>query len=489
MPAPFTPLWINGQPRPSSTNETFEVRNPYTHELVGTAASASSQDCKDAVDAAAKAFVTWENTPIPQRREVLLKAADALASDKFKKAVIDAGKQETATIDLWVNANWAATVQALRTAAGFVNELKGETFVSGAVPGAQVFVQRRAIGVIFSIAPWNVPLNLSVRAVATPLICGNTVVLKSSEFSPRSQAIVAEIFQEAGLPAGVLNFINMSRESAPGLTAEIIANPHVRKINFTGSDRVGKIIAAEAAKYLKPCVFELGGKAPAVVLNDADIDEAARAISFGAMLHSGQVCMSTERVIVQKGAAQALKDTVASYCKTLKAGDPTTDSTAKLGALFTEGSAENVIKLVKEAKEAGADVFLGDFKREGSVVQPHLISGVKPGMRAWDQESFGPVIVFAEVDTADEAVELANSSEYTLVSSVWTKDIYTAFDVAARIRAGYSNINGTTMHVEPLASHMGLGGATGYGRFDIDAFTHKRTVVLHPAHRKYPLVG
>lgn len=485
---PFTPLIINGQQVPSSTNATFDVRNSFSGKVVGQSASASSEDCKAAVEAAATAFKTWEHTTFEERRAIFLKAADIVSTSAFKDKVVQAVREETASTESWGVFNWAVAAGLLRTYADCVNQLVGQTLPS-AVSGGKLETQRKAIGVVLAIAPWNAPFVLALRAVGIPLICGNTVVLKSSEYSPRTIALVVELLQEAGLPNGVLNFVSMSRETAPTLTAELIAHPLVRKINFTGSDRIGRIIAVEAAKHLKPCVLELGGKAPVIVLDDADIPQAAQAITWGSMLHSGQICMSTERVIVQKGVSAALISAVEDLCKTLKAGDGATGSTAKLSALFTEGSAENVLGLVREAVSSGAELLLGNLQREGAVVQPHLVKGVNPGMRLWHTETFGPVVVFAEVDTIDEAIDLANASDYdySLTSSVWTSNIYSAQTVVARLRAGYININGATIHSEPLAGLRGIGGGSGYGNFDVENFTNLCVVVTHPLGREYRL--
>ncbi|KAF5380183.1 hypothetical protein D9615_006180 [Tricholomella constricta] len=477
---PLTPLYIDGQWTRASTGSTFDVSNPASGQTVGHSASASSADCRAAISSAARAFEAWERTSHAERRAVFLRAADLVEGEKYREKIRETMQAETAAVEYWCTYNWASAANVLRTAAGFLNEMGGETLPS-AVPGAKVETHRRAMGVILSIAPWNAPFTLSLRAIAIPIICGNTVVLKSSEYSPRSQAAVVELFHEAGLPKGVLNYVSMAREDAPALTAELIAHPMVRKINFTGSDRVGRIIAIEAAKYLKPCVLELGGKAPVVVLDDADVGEAAKAIVYGAMAHSGQICMSSERVIVQSGVAPRLVPAVRELCTKLGAG-------AELSALFTPGSAENVVGVVREAVDAGAELLLGDMTAEGAVVKPHLVKGVKPGMRIWDRESFGPVVGFAVVDTVEEAIGLANASEYSLTASVWTSNVYLAQTVASAIRAGFVNINGATVHSEPLAGLRGLGGASGYGRFDVDSFTDVRVVVTHPAGRKYPLV-
>ncbi|KAJ7056218.1 Aldehyde/histidinol dehydrogenase [Mycena amicta] len=480
--APFTPLFIDGKHVSASNGATFDVLNVSTKAVVGTSASASSTDCTAAVEAAARAFKTWEHTTPYYRRDILLKTADLLATEAWRKRIVETEMEETNCSVGWATQGYAGTVGLLRTVASYANDLVGKSFMSHTVPGMQCVMEQRAMGVIFGIAPWNAPFTLSIRAIAIPLICGNTVVLKSSEFTPRTQSLTAEVFHEAGLPAGVLNYISMARESSPELTAQIIAHPAVRKINFTGSDRVGRIIATEAAKHLKPTVLELGGKAPAVVLADAPIADAANAIVYGAMLHSGQICMSTERVIVERAAAEPLLQQIKTLSASL-AGNQT-----KIGPLFTETSAQNVIEMIGEAREGGATVLMGDVARDGAILRPHVISGVKPGMRLWDRESFGPVIAFAIVDNPEEAVELANATTYSLSASLWTRDMYTAQRLAPMIRSGYTNVNGPTFHSEPLISVAGLGGSSGYGHFGIEDFTDKRVVAIHPLGREFPFL-
>ncbi|KAF8189363.1 Aldehyde/histidinol dehydrogenase [Pholiota molesta] len=482
----LTQLYINGNYGPSSSGETFEIHNPFSGQVVGTAASASSADGKAAVDAAAKAFKTWEHSSPNDRRDIFLRAATLLESDKYRAKVAQCMAEEVAAPLYWSMFNIMGSANLLRTQAGMVERLKGEIFPSGTVPGAQVISQRRAMGVVFCIAPWNAPITLTVRAIASPLIAGNTIVLKPSETTPRSQSIVVELMEEAGLPAGVLNFLPMSREGTAALTAEIIGNPLVRNVNFTGGDRVGKIIAMEAAKHLKPCILELGGKSPAVVLNDANIAEAAKGLVFGALANSGQICMSTERVIVQSGIAEELISQIKGLCESIKVGDTTTERTAPVGALFTESLAENIVGMIREAQASGAEVILGDTNRKKSVLVPHLIRNVKPGMRLWDRETFGPVMVFAVADTVDEAVDLANASDYSLAASLWTGDIFAGQAIASRIRAGCTSINGPTLHSEPADGLVGLGGASGYGRFHIENFTDRRSIIIHPSGRKYP---
>ncbi|KAI0642107.1 aldehyde dehydrogenase [Trametes meyenii] len=487
MPPPFTPLYIDGEWRPSSTGATFDVRNPTSGNIVGTAAAATPEDCAAAVQAAARAFKTWEHSHLSVRRDILLKASDFLTAkgDEIRAAL----REETAGTDdwLWVNYEWS--VDQMRDIASVTMRLRGETAPS-IIPGGQAITQRRAIGPILSIVPWNAPMILCLRAVAVPIVCGNTVVLKTSEMSPRMQAILVEAFAKAGLPAGVLNCLSTSKEDAAARTTELIANPAIRKVNFTGSDVTGRLIAIEAAKYLKPCVLELGGKAPVVVLDDADIPRAARAITSSALLHSGQICMSTERVIVQRAVADVLLRHLQGLFSRIKAGDPHADPSAHIGAVFNQGSAENAINMIKDAVKDGAKVLVGDLTRQGAILQPHLVVDAKPGMRIWDRETFAPVVILAVADTVDEVIDLANASDYSLISAVWTKNVHKAFDVAARLRAGTSNINGPTVHVEPMRENGGLGGSTGYGLFMIDDWTQLRMIVLHPEQEPpYPVTA
>ncbi|KAI0731464.1 Aldehyde/histidinol dehydrogenase [Fomitopsis betulina] len=455
---PFTGLFIDGQYRPASDNGTYEVHNPFTREVVGHAAAATAKDCKDAVDSAARAYKTWENSPLSVRRDVFLKASELLNTDKWKKKVTEALQQEVSATDFMVIFNFFLSTNGLRVDAGAIDQLKGEAYVS-MLPGGQVTTQRRAMGVIYAISPWNVPTALTIRAFAVPIVCGNTVVLKTSESSPRSQTLMAELLHEAGLPNGVLNIISTRRVDSPPRSAEIIAHPAVRKIN---------------------------------VLEDADIDRAARAITSSALMNSGQICMSTERVIVMRKVGPALVAALKTHFSKLKAGGPG----APLSALFTEASAQRFVGLLDEALSKGAKLIVGDREAKGGVVQPHIVTDVSADMRIWNEESFAPNIILHQVDTVDEAIEYANKSDYSLMAAVWTKDVYHAYETAARIHSGTVNINGPTVHTEMgmagngVGSLRGLGGDSGYGHFGVEDFTYTRVLTLHPKeNQQYPLVG
>ncbi|KAH8083756.1 aldehyde dehydrogenase [Cristinia sonorae] len=484
---PFTHLFIDGQQRPASDHKFFAIRNPYTRNVVGYAAAASKQDCLDAIETADKAFMQWQHSTLEQRRTIFLKVADLLLTERYGQKIAAAVNAESAAADHVIQYNIFASASAVRDIACATSELAGRILPSQ-VPGGQVFIQRRPKGVIFGISPWNVPILLSVRAVGIPILCGNTAILKCSEATPRSQAIVFELFQEAGLPNGVLNFISMDRDDASELTKDIIAHPLVRKINFTGSDVVGKIIAAEAAKHLKECILELGGKAPVVVLNDADLPKAAKAIVSSALIHSGQACMSTERVLIQRKVSENLIPLIVELMMSMTVGD-TSEKTGNLSSLFSEASASRIVEFIEEAKKDGAEVLVGDGKNDGAVIRPHILTGCRPGMKIWDRETFGPVLVISVADTVEELISLANASDYSLAAGVWSGNLATAMNVAGRIRAGFTNINGPTVHIEGN-KHFGLGGASGYGRFDVESFTDMRWVVVHPdGPIQYPLVG
>ncbi|KAF8581816.1 aldehyde dehydrogenase [Ramaria rubella] len=486
MSLPTSLLWINGSQRASSTGQTYDVHNAASQVVVGHAAAASSQDAVEAILAADKVQPAWEAIPLRAKRDIFLKAAELIKSSKYAESIVESVQQETSALESWGHSEVVAAASVFLEAATTVTHLRGETQPSGRNPDGTVLIERRALGTVFAISPSNSPVNLAVRAVAVPLACGNAVILKSSEISPRCAGIVVEALHEAGLPKGVLNLLHIAKEDVPKIVSEIIGHKLIRHINFTGSDYVGKIIAAEAAKYLKPCVFELGGKSAAIVLNDADVEEAARSIIYGSMFHSGQICMSNERVIVQRDMSSPLIDALTNLARKIQAS---TSPRAHLSPLFSTTSAEKVLSLVTDAHTRGGQVLVGDLVRDGAVIQPHIILGVEPGWPLWEKESFGPVFAMKVVDTEEEAVEMANRTDYSLMGAVWTQDLQKGLRVARRIRAGQVLINGPTFAPEPGTGVHGLGGATGYGEFDIENFTQRRTIVITPPGLKLPLVS
>src|SRR6187399_2022570 len=295
-------LLLESKDVPASNGTTFDRLNPVTGDIASRAAAAQIADAKRAADTAAAAFPAWSATGPTQRRMILLEAADLLVSKTPQFVALMA--EETGATAGWAGFNVHLAAGMLREAASMTTQISGEVIPSDK-PGCIAMAMRQPAGVVLSIAPWNAPVILGVRAIALPLACGNTVVLKASEICPGTHRLIAECLREAGLPPGVLNVITNALEDAPGLIDALISHPAVRRVNFTGSTRVGRIIAETAGRYLKPCLLELGGKAPLIVMDDANLDDAVRAAAFGAFMNQGQICMSTERIVLDNKIADS----------------------------------------------------------------------------------------------------------------------------------------------------------------------------------------
>ncbi|MDE1994809.1 MAG: aldehyde dehydrogenase family protein, partial [Rhizobiaceae bacterium] len=340
--------------------------------------------------------------------------------------------------------------------------------------------------VCLAIAPWNAPVILATRAIAMPIACGNTVVLKASEQCPGTHRLIATALTEAGLPAGVINVVTNAPEDAAEIVAALVAHPAVKRVNFTGSTKVGKIIAKLAAEHLKPALLELGGKAPLVILEDADIDGAVNAAIFGAFMHQGQICMSTERIIVHQAIADAFVAKLAARAKQLPAGDPR--GHVVLGSLISLDAAKKMDALIADAEAKGAKLVAGG-KRTGTVVEATLLDHVTPDMRVYAEESFGPVKPIIRVADEEEAIRVANDTEYGLSSAVFSRDVQRAMAVAARIESGICHINGPTLHDEAQMPFGGVKGS-GYGRFGgkaaIAEFTDLRWITVEDSAQHYP---
>jgi benzaldehyde dehydrogenase (NAD) len=375
----------------------------------------------------------------------------------------------------------------LREAAAQTYSVVGEVIPSD-VPGALSMGVRQPAGVVVGMAPWNAPVILSTRAVATPLAYGNTVVLKASEQCPRTHAAVVRALADAELPAGAINLIIHAPENAPEVVDELIAHPAVRRVNFTGSTRVGRIIAAKCAEHLKRCLLELGGKAPQVVLADADLDAAADAASFGAFMNSGQICMSTERIVVDHSISDALGGKLAERASKLTVGDPR-DQGTMIGPVVNDGARERVMELIEDARAKGADVLAGG-DADGNLVSPTVLAGVTPEMRIYSEESFGPVVTIVPVDGPDDAVRVANDTEYGLSAAVFGEDVDAAMEIARRIESGICHINASTVHDEPQMPFGGVKGS-GWGRFGgsaaLEEFTELRWISVQQTSRHYPI--
>lgn len=478
-------LFIAGSHRPATSGRRFERINPVTGDVATSAAAADVDDALAAADAAAAAFPEWSATSPGERRRLLLAAADALRA--AAPSIIDAMKTEIGATDAWAGFNIKLASDMLVEAASLTTQIKGEVIPSNR-PGSTALALRQPVGIVLAIAPWNAPVILGIRSLATPLACGNTVVMKTSELCPRTHALMVEAVASAGLPHGVLNAVSNAPEDAAKVVEALIAHPGVRRVNFTGSTRVGRVIAEVAGRHLKPALLELGGKAPFIVLDDADIDAAVAAAAFGAFMNQGQICMSTERIIVVDAIADRFVEAFAKKVTTLKAGDPR-DGKAPLGSLVSVEAASRIRSLVDDAVSKGARLVAGGGG-SATLLDAVAIDGVTSSMRLYSEESFGPVASIIRVGTVDEAVSVANESEFGLSAAVFGKDQARALAIAQRIESGICHVNGPTVHDE---AQMPFGGvkASGYGRFGGNAgiaeFTELRWVTLQDGPLHYPI--
>jgi benzaldehyde dehydrogenase (NAD) len=438
-----------------------------------------------AVEAAAEAFKTWSETGPGMRRALLLKAADALEAKTPQ--FIEAVAAETGASGMWAGFNVMLAAGMIREAAALTTQITGEVIPSD-VPGNLAMGLRQPAGVVLGIAPWNAPVILGVRAIAVPLACGNTVIFKGSENCPRTHQLIAEAFVDAGFPPGVVNYITNAPADAGAVVEAMVAHPAVRRVNFTGSTKVGKIIAMTCAKYLKPVVLELGGKAPLVILDDANIDDAVNAAAFGSFANSGQICMSTERIIVDQKIADAFVKKFAAKASALPVGDPRKPEPVVLGSVIGMGTVEHCNALIDDALAKGAKLACGG-RAQNTLMPATVLDHVTPAMRIYHEETFGPVKGVVRVSGVEEAVACANDNEYGLSAAVFGADIARAFNVARRIDSGICHVNGPTVHDEAQMPFGGVKGS-GIGRFGgkagVAEFTELRWVTIQTAPRHYP---
>ena len=449
-----------------------------------TAPSASAADVRAAVDAAAQAFPGGSALGPGARRALLIKAAHALEAKAGAFAAAMAA--ETGASGIWAGFNVHLAADMLVEAAALTTQIEGEVIPSN-VPGSLAMAMRQPAGVVLGIAPWNAPVILAVRAIAVPLACGNTVVLKGSEMCPATHGLIIQALQEAGLPKGVVNFVTNAPADAGEVAEAMVAHPAVRRVNFTGSTHVGRIIAGTCAKYLKQSVLELGGKAPLLVLDDADIDAAVNGAIFGAFANSGQICMSTERIVVDSKVADEFVAKFAMRAKSLPLGEPRKVPVV-LGSVVNMSTVERCNALIADAVAKGAIVVCGG-QADNTLMPATLLDFVTPDMRIYGEETFGPVKAIVRVDGEDAAVACANDNAFGLSAAVFTRDTARGCGVAQRIESGICHVNGPTVHDEAQMPFGGVKGS-GWGRFGgkagIEAFTELRWITVQTTERHYP---
>ncbi|MCB1340676.1 MAG: aldehyde dehydrogenase family protein [Pseudooceanicola sp.] len=477
-------LYINGSWTPAA--RTFDDLNPSDNALYARIPDATVEDARRAIAAAKAAFPAWSTQPFHHRAHALLKIAEV-----WDRRKADFGAAAMAEGGGWFGkgvfeAGYVGEV--FRSAAALCYQNIGEVLPSE--HGKLMMATRYPLGVVSVISPWNMPGILTSRGFAAALAVGNTVVLKPSEDTPYAGGLYfAEILEEAGIPPGVFNVVTCSRESVGAVGDELVENPDVKAVSFTGSTAVGRHIAAKCGAHLKKACVELGGKDSMIVLEDADLDAAARAANFGSFMHQGQVCMSTEKLLIQDTIWDDFMSRFLSRAKKLKTGH-TKDKDNVIGPLVNNRQALRVKALIDDAVAKGARVELGG-KAWDNFVEPTVLTNVNSSMDIWHDESFGPVVVAVPFHTEDEAVALNNDTEYGLTGAVWSRDEARALAIAQRLETGIAHVNCQNINDEP---HVPFGGtkASGVGRYggrwSLDAFTELRWITLDRGGRHFPPV-
>jgi len=479
-----TQIFYAGNWNEVTSGQSFDDFNPASGERCAQIADAVIEDTKLAIAAAAGAKQAWEVLPHTQRAGFLLKAADIMEDRQqdFVDALIEEGGS-------WVGKAMFETgysIEALRAAAAMVYHMNGEVLPSE--HGKVSLAVRQPLGVISVISPWNFPLLLSVRGFSVAMAIGNTIVLKPSEETPVSGGLLlAEVFAAAGLPEGVFNVVTCSRANVADVGDELVSNPSVRGISFTGSTTVGKGVAARAGSLLKKACVELGGKDALIVLDDADLERAVNAATFGAFMHQGQICMSVERIIVQQAVADEFTRRLVANVKMLGSGDPASMG-GVIGPLINEKQLKIVHDQVTDAVEKGAVLLTGGHY-QGLFYEPTVLAGVRPDMKIYHEETFGPVAPVITVADMEEAIAVANDSEYGLSAGIITGDEERGMEVARRLETGMAHINDSSVNDEP---HVPFGGVknSGTGRHNgkasVDAFSELRWITVDRGGRVYP---
>jgi acyl-CoA reductase-like NAD-dependent aldehyde dehydrogenase len=440
--------YLDGAWQPSVSGSEYATHNPWTGAVLTTVAAGDAEDARRAVAAAHAARSRWADTSPTQRQQIFLRAADIL----------------------------------VRRTGEIVHLLASDR------AGTQAVAVRRPVGVVGAIATWNASLVLSGRAIVGPLAVGNTVVLKPSEESPLTGgAIWAELFHEAGLPPGVLNVVTHAPGEAGVIAEELIANPQVRRVNFTGSTVVGRRLAESAGRHLKRVVLQLSGQNPLIVLADADLDYAVDAATYGAFIHQGQVCMCARVIYVERRIAEAFTARFVERVAALPTGDPNDPSTV-IGPLINQWALSLVTRRVDEAVQMGAQVLVGGQPKP-PCYPATVLTNVPPEAEIAFEETFGPVAILEVVDDAEDAVARVNGSRFGLTAGILTGDTYRGLELAKRLDSGIVHVNDQPVNDEP---QMPFGGVkdSGFGRFGLgfiaEEFTDLQWVTSRADRRSFP---
>lgn len=476
---------INGAWVPSISGREHTDDDPWTGRPMARVASGDADDTRLAVVAAHAAFGGWADLLPNDRQLIFLRAADILS--RRETEIVGLLAAETGCGEHFARVQLTFSESLLRQAAGLAYAPTGQVLPSN-VAGTRALAVRRPVGVVAAIAPWNAALALAGRAVVGPLALGNTVVLKPSEESPITGGTLwAEIFSEAGLPAGVLNVVTHASGDAGVIAEELVTHPRVRRINFTGSTVTGRRLAELAARHLKRPVLQLSGHNSLIVLADADLDYAVNAAAYGAFVHQGEVCMCARRILVERPIAAEFTARFTAKVASLPVGDPSDPATV-VGPLINKWALSLVSRRVEEAVEMGARVLTGGVP-DPPCYPPTVLTDVPAEAELAFEETFGPVALLETVEDRDHAVERANATRYGLTAGILTGDTYGGLELARRLEVGIVHINDQPVNDEPQMPFGGLKDS-GWGRFGLgfaaEDFTELQWVTLRDTRRDFP---
>lgn len=478
-------LWIGGAPVPGS-NGSYPVVNPATEEVVGFAPEASAPDAAAAAQAAAAAFPAWSQTA-PEERAALLNRAADLLTERYNELVPLVQAETGSTMTMAQMAQVGGTIARIRRyARGALEPMETafmpvpnrgggpHTTVGGVFNAAAV---RLPVGVVACIKAYNVPMNNVMGTLGPALATGNTVVVKPAPQDPLAVIRLVELFNEAGFPPGVVSLVV---GTTPESSQALVASPHVDMVSFTGSTGVGLRIAEAAGRDLKRVLMELGGKGASLVFDSADLEAAAEGTASTFNYHAGQICTAPTRLIVQRRVYDECVERLAAKAKAAPLGDPT-DPVTVVGPVITAAHRDRVVGYIRSGEEEGGTVVAGgtDAPMErGFFVRPTVIAGCRPGMRAVQEEIFGPVVVAMPFDDEEEGIALANDTDFGLYSYVWTGDTAQGLRVARRIRAGNVGVNTVGRHMEtPFGGFKKSGIGRDGGSYALQAYTELQSIV------------
>ena len=477
MTAPVQhPMYIDGQFEPGRGDAWIDVINPATEALLSRIPDGSAEDARRAILAAERAQPGWEALPAIERAGWLRKIAAGIrerAEEIAALIVAEGGKiQQLAAVEVSFTADY------LDYMAEWARRYEGE-IVQSDRPGENILVFKRALGVTTGILPWNFPFFLIARKLAPALITGNTIVIKPSEFTPNNAIAFAQIVHDIGLPKGVFNLV-LGRGETVG--QELAGNPKVAMVSMTGSVAAGEKIMAAAAKNITKVCLELGGKAPAIVMDDADLELAVRAVVDSRVINSGQVCNCVERVYVQKGIYDRFVNRLGEALNAVQFGDPVARDDIAMGPLINAAALARVEQKVAKAVAQGARVALGGkaVTGRGYFYPPTLLLDVRQEMDIVHEETFGPVLPVVAFDTLEEALAMANDSDYGLTSSIYTRDLNVAMKAIKGLKFGETYIN--RENFEAMQGFhagwrkSGIGGADG--RHGLNEYLQTQVVYL-----------